>query len=225
MLSRVRCFRAASSLSGMYVPASNAITDEAQIRAFVKEVGVAELVTVGPDGYPRSTLLPIVWRDDRVVAHFARANKHWQDIDNGAATLLIVRGDHGYVSPSWYPGKRDHGRVVPTWNYSAVQLRGTSRTFCEAEALLEAVNMLTNHHESGRDEPWAVDDAPAEFIDGMLRAIVGIEVKIEQINAKAKLSQNRSAEDRSGVVRGLRAENGYRGEHRLANQMETELDL
>lgn len=202
----------------MYVPKANAITDDA-VRAFVHEVGVAEVVTVGLDSYPLSTLLPIIWDGDRVIAHFARANKHWEQIDAGTPTLLIVRGAHAYVSPSWYPTKHEHGRVVPTWNYTAVHLRGRARVFHDVARLLEAVTMLTDTHEAGRDNSWSVDDAPAEFIDGMLPGIVGIEIDIEYVEAKAKLSQNRSDEDRRGVIEGLRDGRNQRGEHTVADQM------
>ena len=208
----------------MYVPKSNAMADEARIRSFVDDVGVAELVTVGSDGYPRSTLLPILWRDDIVIAHVARANDHWEDITAGTPTMLIIRGSHAYVSPSWYPTKHEHGRVVPTWNYSAVQMRGTARIFHDAPALLEAVTLLTDVHESAQDAPWALDAAPHDFIDGMLRAIVGIEVRIEAVDAKAKLSQNRSLADREGVIAGLRAGGDRRGEHDVADQMALDLD-
>src|SRR5579863_9079782 len=98
----------------MYVPKANAVSDDAEVRAFVDDVGAAELVTMGSDGFPRSTLLPIVWLGDRVVAHFARANRHWEEIAEDAPALLIVGGAQAYVSPSWYPTKQEHGRVVPT---------------------------------------------------------------------------------------------------------------
>lgn len=207
------------NLTGMYVPRANAVTDDSAIRSFVRDVGVAEVVTVGDDGYPLSTLLPVVWEGDRVIAHFARANKHWEQIADRAPTLLIVRGAHAYVSPNWYPAKHEHGRAVPTWNYSAVQLRGRARVFRDAEGLLDAVTLLTNMHEGEREEPWAVDDAPPDYIDGMLKAIVGIEIAIEHVDAKAKLSQNRSDADRRSVIAGLCEGDDRRGEHQVAAQM------
>lgn len=213
----------ASSLFAMYVPGSNAMTDGEAIRAFVSEVGVAELVTVGLDGFPEATLLPIVWNGDRVIAHFARANPHWRSITAGAPTLLTVRGSHGYISPSWYPSKKEHGRAVPTWNYSAVQIRGTARVFDDEPSLREAVALLTDLHEATQPEPWHVDDAPSDFINGMLRAIVGIEIAALEVVAKAKLSQNRPEADQSGVIAGLRATNGARGELELAQQMDASL--
>jgi transcriptional regulator len=191
----------------MYVPAFNRMADD-DVRAFVEHVGAAELVTVGADGYPRATLLPILWDDDRVVAHMARANEHWQDLVDDVPALLICRGPQAYVSPSWYATKAEHGRVVPTWNYSAVQLRGRVRAVQDDAWLRTAVTLLTDRHEAGRPERWSVTDAPAAYVDGQLRGIVGIDFRVEEVAAKAKLSQNRSAADRAGVVAGLRDETG-----------------
>ena len=123
------------------------------------------------------------------------------------------------MSPAWYATKAEHGRVVPTWNYSAVQVTGRVRRHEDPAWLLEAVTMLTEQHESGRAEPWAVTDAPETYVEKQLRAIVGLELTIERVEGKAKLSQNRSEEDRAGVVAGLRAEGGAR-ESAVAEQME-----
>lgn len=203
----------------MYVPRPNAVSDDAEIRDFVRTVGVAEVVTVGEDGYPESTQLPIIWEGAKVIAHFARANGHWKRIADGEPVLLVIRGPHAYVSPSWYAAKQEHGRVVPTWNYSAVQIRGCARIFHDATGLLDAVTLLTKSHEEGRGNPWSVSDAPRDYIDGMLKAIVGIEIAVEQVDAKAKLSQNRSIEDRQGVIDGLRDGDNHRGEHQVAARM------
>lgn len=189
----------------MYTPGFNAVTDEAEVRRMVAAVGSAQLVSTGPDGYPAATLLPVVWRDDVVVAHLARANEHWQHLD-GAAVLLVVTGPDAYVSPGWYAAKAEHGRVVPTWNYSVVQLRGRATVHQDPAWLRRAVDDLTDAHEAHRAQPWATDDAPAAFVDGQLRGIVGVEVLVERVEGKAKLSQNRSEADRAGVVTGLLAE-------------------
>lgn len=203
----------------MYVPKPNAVTDEAGIRAFVRDVGAAEVVTVGADAYPLSTLLPIVWEGDRVIAHFAQANSHWEQIVDGAPVLLVVRGAQAYISPTWYAAKKEHSRVVPTWNYSAVQLRGRATVFRDPKRLRDAVTLLTNQHEQGRADAWTVEDAPETYIEGMLKAIVGIEIQIETFEGKAKLSQNRSIADRAGVIDGLRLGANRRGEHQVAEQM------
>jgi len=187
----------------MYVPAANRVEDEQPIRAFVAQRGSATLVTVGPDGIPDATLLPVLWESDLVVAHLSRANDHWRRITDGAAGLLIIQGPEAYVSPSWYPAKAEHGRVVPTWNYSAVHLRGPVTTYDDPEWLRTVVSELTDRHEAGREHPWAVTDAPERFIEGQLRGIVGVSLRVESVEAKAKWSQNRSEADRAGVLAGL----------------------
>ena len=188
----------------MYVPHANALDDEDAVRAMVRTVGSAQLVTTGDDGYPVATLLPVLWREDTVVAHMARANPHWRAIGEGAPALLVCSGAEAYVSPSYYPAKAEHGRVVPTWNYSAVHLSGTVRVHEDPDWLRWAVTLLTERHEGDRPEPWAVTDAPPAYVEGQLRGIVGIELDVERVEAKAKLSQNRSEADRRGVVEGLR---------------------
>jgi len=194
----------------MYIPHFNAMDDPDDIRAFVEAVGSAELVTVGADGTPVATLLPILWSPDgqTVVAHMARANDHWRQIAEGSRCLAIIAGPQAYISPSWYAAKAEHGRVVPTWNYSAVHLTGTVRVHDDPEWVRDAVTRLTDRHEQRRDEPWAVTDAPETYVDKNLKAIVGLELTVERVEAKAKLSQNRSDADRAGVVAGLRAEGG-----------------
>jgi transcriptional regulator len=187
----------------MYVPRFNAVEDEQAIRTFVAAGGAAELITTGADGYPASTLLPIVWDGARVIAHFARANPHWMGIEPDSPCLLVVRGAQAYVSPSWYATKREHGKVVPTWNYSAVQLRGRATVHDDPDWVREAVTLLTDTHEAARDDRWSVTDAPEKYVAGQLRAIVGVEVLVESVEGKAKLSQNRSEDDRRGVVEGL----------------------
>jgi transcriptional regulator len=190
----------------MYVPPFNRLDDEAELRALVRSVGAGELVTTGADGYPLATLLPVVWDGDRVIAHVAKANPHWRELEEETKALLVVRGPQAYVSPSWYATKAEHGRVVPTWNYSAVQLRGRLRVHHDPAWLRAAVTRLTDHHEQPRQQPWEVSDAPEQYVEGQLRGIVGVELLVEQVHGKAKLSQNRSDDDRAGVVRGLTAE-------------------
>lgn len=191
----------------MYIPHFNAMAD-VEVRDFVAAIGSAELVTVGSDGTPLATLLPILWSEDggTVVAHMARANSHWRAIQPGSRALAIVAGPQAYISPAWYAAKAEHGRVVPTWNYSAVHLTGTLTVHDDLDWVRDAVTDLTVRHESPRTEPWAVTDAPETYIDKNLKAIVGLEMIVEQVDAKAKLSQNRSDEDRARVVSGLRAE-------------------
>lgn len=212
---------------GMYLPRHFTVTDLAQITAFVDAAQSADLVTF--DGTrPVSTLLPVIWDRPaelaagpdggagnatadygRLLGHIAIANDQWKTAMPGAQALAIVRGPQAYISPSWYESKARHGRVVPTWNYEAVHLTGAIAFHQDPEWLRAFVTRLTRLHEANRERPWAVTDAPPEYIDGQLRAIVGVEVTITAIEAKQKLSQNRSELDREGVVAGLRAEPGH----------------
>jgi transcriptional regulator len=196
----------------VYVPHFNQMPHD-EVRGFVAAVGTAQLITVGEDGAPDATFLPVLWDGDTVVGHLARANPHWRRIVEGAPGLVVVTGPDAYVSPGWYATKREHGKVVPTWNYSAVQLRGTVRVIDDTEWLRHHVSALTDRHEAERDQPWAVTDAPEKYVAGQLRAVVGVELRVTDVDAKAKLSQNRSAEDRAGVVAGL-------GDHPVARTME-----
>jgi transcriptional regulator len=230
----------------MYLPRHFSWTDMAQIEAFVSAAQSAYLVTF--DGTrPVATLLPVIWdRPERngttagpdgpadpdgpgdpasygrLLGHIAIANTQWQTAAPGAQALAIVSGPQAYISPSWYEAKARHGRVVPTWNYETVHLIGTVAFHQDSEWLRAFVTRLTRTHEGGRDHPWAVTDAPPEYIDGQLRAIVGVELTITAIEAKQKLSQNRSELDREGVVAGLRAEPGS-GPAGIADLMQAQL--
>lgn len=190
-------------MTRLYVPHFNQMPED-EVRGFVDAVGVAQVVTVADDGTPDATLLPVLWDGDRLLGHVARANGHWRRIVEGSAALAVVTGPDAYVSPAWYASKREHGRVVPTWNYSAVHLRGTVHVHQDEHFLRDVVTRLTERHESGRGAPWAVTDAPEEYVSGQLRAVVGLEIRVAEVEGKAKLSQNRSADDRAGVAAGLR---------------------
>ena len=136
-----------------------------------------------------------------LVGHVARANPVWQQL---AASVAVFQGPQAYVSPNWYPSKHAHGKAVPTWNYAVVHAHGTPRAIESRDALLEIVTRLTRAHEAGQASPWAVGDAPADFLEQMLKAIVGIEMPIERLVGKWKVSQNRSLPDRLGTAAGLR---------------------
>lgn len=139
-------------------------------------------------------------------AHVARANPQWQHLKDGARALVVFQGPDAYVTPSWYAAKKEHGKVVPTWNYAMVQVRGTVTIHEHPQWLMPQVTALTETHESGRAEPWTVSDAPERFVDMQMRAIVGIEIAIEDIRGKWKVSQNRSEADKAGVADGMRAD-------------------
>lgn len=187
--------------------------DPTDVHAFLAAHPSGHLITVGPDGVPDATLLPYLLdgsgRDgesQRLLVHLARANAHWRRITNGSAGIFVVTGADAYISPSWYASKREHGRVVPTWNYSEVHVHGTVHVHDDPDWLRGVVTGLTDLHEAEREHPWSVTDAPEAYVSGQLRAIVGVELLVERIEGKAKLSQNRSLDDRLGAITGLEAE-------------------
>jgi transcriptional regulator len=139
-----------------------------------------------------------------LIGHLAKANPHARTADPGVQTLVIFQGPDGYITPSYYAAKQEHGKVVPTWNYIAVHAYGTLEVFDDPARLREVVTRLTNRHETPRAKPWAVSDAPDDFVQGMLRGIVGIALPISRLEGKVKMSQNRPAADQTGVVEGLR---------------------
>lgn len=135
--------------------------------------------------------------------HLARANPVWKDFSSQVDALAIFQGPHTYISPSWYPTKKEHGKVVPTWNYAVVHATGPLRVIDEQGWVRRFVEQLTNRHEAPRTDPWKVTDAPADFVDTMTSAIVGVEIPIARLTGKWKVSQNRPEKDRAGVVEGL----------------------
>ncbi len=191
----------------MYIPA-HFQADSVAIRELLAAPAAANLVTMTAQGM-LATLLPLrydpsVGEHGALHGHLARNNTQWSEPALGEA-LVIMQGADAYISPTWYASKAEHGRVVPTWNYSTAHVYGTLVVHDDPAWLAGHVRRLTDLHETGAERPWSVDDAPERFIAGQLRAIVGVEVLISRIEAKTKLSQNRSAEDAAGVVTGLRA--------------------
>jgi transcriptional regulator len=140
-----------------------------------------------------------------LVGHVARYNPHWKEAVDGTHALAVFQGPHAYVSPSWYPGMRDDPRQVPTWDYLAVEARGALTTFDDEARLLELVTRLTDRHESGRPDRWHVTDAPGDYVRAELHRVVGLELRIEKLIGRYKLSQNRSTADREGARAGLSA--------------------
>lgn len=140
--------------------------------------------------------------------HLARANPQWPDIRDGAEALAVFQGADSYVTPSWYETKRQTGKVVPTWNYAIVQARGSARIVEDPAWLFAQVKAITTQQETGRAEPWHVEDAPEAFVASQLKGIVGVEIEIAAIEGKWKVSQNRPADDRTGVAQGLTEEAG-----------------
>lgn len=197
----------------MYNPPSFAVEDPETIRTLVHARGFGHLVTVtvpgdgADDGALAAVPVPFLVEDDLSVVrlHLARANPFWRQVD-GRPVLLIVPGTDGYVSPRWYPSKAVDGKVVPTWNYEVVHLHGTARAVHDAGWLRSIVAALSDRFEAEEGAPpWHLDDAPAEYVQTMLRGIVGVEIAVERVEAKRKLSQNRAVADVDGVVAALTA--------------------
>jgi transcriptional regulator len=190
----------------MYVPAHFAV-DEAAVHELLARHGAADLVTLTDEGLV-ATMLPFAYVPDAgtrgsLHGHLARNNAQWKLPARGEA-LAIVRGPDAYISPSFYASKAEHGRVVPTWNYVTAHVHGELIVHDDAEWTESVVRRLTEKHEASSARPWSVDDAPREYIEGQLRAIVGIELLITRVEAKAKLSQNRPEQDIPGIITGLR---------------------
>ncbi len=193
----------------MYQPAYHREDDLAKQHALILARPLGLLITNGQGGLTANPvpfrLHPSLSKLGTLRAHLARANPQWRDAESLREVLVVFQDTDAYITPSWYETKRESGKVVPTWNYATVHAYGAVRVIEEREWLRQLVDDLTSTHEAGRVAPWAVADAPAEYIDQMMLAIVGIEINISRIEGKWKVSQNRSAEDRAGIVTGLRA--------------------
>ena len=192
----------------MYLPRHFEQTDRDTLAALMREHPLALLVLDSAEGAEGATadLVPLEYDATAgplgtLRGHVARANPLWQR--GGLPMLAVFQGPQAYVSPGWYPSKREHGKVVPTWNYTMVQARGPLRAVEDAPWLRDLVGRLTDHHESARTTPWAVDDAPDDYVQQMLRAIVGIEIELTALVGKWKVSQNRADTDRAGVAAGM----------------------
>jgi transcriptional regulator len=191
----------------VYIPTHFA-TDDTTVRELLSRRQAADLITVTDQGM-LATFLPLVFDPDEgehgvLRGHVARNNDQWRQPPIGEA-LVIVHGPDAYITPSWYASKAEHGRVVPTWNYLIAHVYGELRMHDDPEWLDAHVRTLTAQQEAAEPAPWSVDDAPATFVAGQLRAIVGVELMIHRVEAKLKMSQNRPPADVAGVVAGLRA--------------------
>jgi transcriptional regulator len=199
----------------MYQPAHFNESRPDVLSALVRAHPFGLLVTQDGDGEMSANGIPFVLDADPaggpgiLRAHVARANPLWSTARPDRDSLVVFQGPQAYISPAWYPSKAEHGKVVPTWNYVMVQARGRLRAIADDPAWLHAfVSRLTERHEQARPAPWAVSDAPADYVASMLKAIVGLELVVESLVGKWKVTQNRSAADRAGVVRGLTGEVG-----------------
>jgi transcriptional regulator len=203
----------------MYTPTSFKQEDRAVLSEAMRRIGFVSLVTTTREGLV-ATQAPVLFDGDEgehgvLRGHIARANSQWASALPDTEGLAIFTGPHAYISPQWYAAKREHGRVVPTWNYVAVHAYGRVSFSDDRDLLFNIVTRLTEQHESSFEQPWKVSDAPAEYIESMLKAIVAFEMKVSRIEGSWKLSQNRSQADRAGVITGLQAH-----EEKLLDEME-----
>jgi transcriptional regulator len=204
----------------VYVPPHFAETRPEELHRILRSHPLGVLVTTGEEGLDANHI-PFELDPDRgplgtLIGHVARANPVWQGDASARPVLVIFRGVEAYISPSWYPSKHETHRQVPTWNYEVVHAHGTLVVRDDERFVRGVVARLTRTHESGEPKPWKMGDSPPEYIDTMLRAIVGIEVAITKLVGKAKLSQNREMRDREGALNELRR----RGEVELSEAME-----
>jgi len=189
------------------------------LHALMRAHPLATLVTAGPAGIVANHI-PFLIEDGGehgvLHAHLARANGQLEALRAGAEALVIFQGPQAYISPSWYALKAETHKVVPTWNYVTAHCWGVPRVIDDADWIRDQIGRLTRSQEQGRLEPWAVEDAPADFIAAQTRGIAGLELPIARIEGKWKISQNRSEEDRHGVIRGLTVENNPEMAHLVA---------
>jgi transcriptional regulator len=181
----------------MYIPDHFREARPEVLHDAIRRIGFATLVTHDAGGALEANHLPMLLDGNVLRGHVARANPVWKAGEGTA--LAIFLGPHAYVSPNWYPSKAETGKAVPTWNYITVHAKGRIRWIQDADWLRAHVSLLSDTHEGPRTEPWKVSDAPESFIDALLRAIVGFELEITQLDGKYKLTQNRDAADRDGV--------------------------
>ena len=196
----------------MYVPPHFLEDDKAALHRAIGETRLATLVTLGSEGMEASHV-PILLDEGEgpygaIRGHLARANPQWRRATAETPALVMFLGPDAYVSPNWYATKRETGKVVPTWNYLAIHAYGRVEFFEDAERLRAIVTSLTQRHEGRREKPWAVSDAPEDYIQAQLRGIIGFRLPIDRLEGKWKLSQNRPEADRRGVVEGLEGEGG-----------------
>jgi transcriptional regulator len=199
----------------MYLPKHFEETRTTVLHELIRAHPLGALVTRGPDGLDANHLPfeidPEPAPFGTLRGHIARANPLWREHSPDLAALVIFQGPDTYVSPSWYPTKADTGKVVPTWNYAVVHAHGTVRFIDDRVWLRGFVEMLTNRHEAPRREPWKITDAPPDYIERQLGAIIGVEIPIARLVGKWKASQNRPAADREGAAQGLSREGGRPG--------------
>lgn len=193
----------------MYTPAHFALTEPDALQRILRQHPLGMLVTHGPEGLDANHIPfeydPARGEHGTLTAHVARANPVWQRCAGGADVLVVFRGVEGYISPSWYPSKHEAHRQVPTWNYEVVHAHGRLTVRDDEKFVRSVVARLTRSHEAAEPQPWKMGDAPPDYLDAMLQAIVGLEIAVTRWEGKAKLSQNKAPLDRQGAVEALLA--------------------
>ena len=192
----------------MFMPDHFRVEDAGEMHALMRARPFAALVSMTPSGL-YGTHLPTVVKDEgrfgTIECHLARANPHWKDLAAGSEAMMIFQGADGYITPNWYATKAQTGKAVPTWNYAIVHAYGRPAIMSDKEWLKRHVTELSAQQERSEPQPWAVSDAPENYIDVMLRGIVGFRFEITRLEGKWKMSQNREPQDRLGVIDGLKA--------------------
>ena len=214
----------------MYIPPQNRLEDWDEIKRFVASVRAADLVTANPEGEFVATLMPMVWQVEnpaagnygKVIMHMARANPQRKQIFSGTKGLAILRGAQAYISPTNYENKETDHKVVPTWNYQSVHMSGIVEISEDTELLRQIVTDLTDLHESGRELPWNVTESEPRYFELQLKGIVAVILHVTKVEAKSKLSQNKSVDDRARIVEDL-FRTGIPGEEVIASEMQREL--
>ncbi len=191
----------------MYLPTHFSETRPEVLRQLMDRYPLAALVTAGAGGI-EANHIPLLFDpepgpDGVLLGHMARGNGHWKNWGGNEPALAIFQGPQAYISPNWYPTKHEHGRAVPTWNYAVVHAHGTVHLHDHPEWLRGFLDRLTATHEASEELPWKPSDAPATYIDGLLKAIVGVELRITKLEGKWKVSQNQPAANRTGVADSL----------------------
>ena len=196
------------------------------LAAAIRDIQFATLITVA-DGAYHASHVPMVLKDHGegflLESHLARPNRHWTALDAPRASLAVFQGPQAYISPSWYPAKREHGRVVPTWAYVAVHVHGRLERVDDQDWLMAHLADLTDANEAGRAHPWAMTDAPADLIPALARGVVGLRMVVERLEGVWKLNQHRSEADQAGMAEGL-ASTGRPGAAAIAELVRAELD-
>ena len=205
----------------MYIPNSFRQEDHAQLKNFIADHPLATLVSTSASGL-EANHIPFYLVEENgeelLRGHIAKANPLWKEAQDKSQVLVIFQGPESYISPNWYPSKKEHGKVVPTWNYASVHLKGEINFIGDEQWKLNMLNTLTNTAEAQQSEPWQVADAPQDFINRQLAGIVGIEISISSTQGKWKMSQNKSDKDYQAVVEGL-SKSGDSGSKETADFM------